>query len=148
MIINNGFTVIENIDTTVLNDGEFRLFIEISKCCFGEKDNYALLQSTMAEKLKVCVRTIQRRLKSLVEKGFLSVKRRGHKSSIYTILKGKVESSRKKINDLIAQSTSVQCSNVNNQSKKNKKKDLKFNNFTQRTYDYDSLEKQLLGWNE
>lgn len=33
-------------------------------------------------------------------------------------------------------------------NEKNKVKDLKFNNFEQRNYDYDDLEKKLLGWDK
>ena len=38
--------------------------------------------------------------------------------------------------------------NTNYKSNNNNTKDLKFNNFDQRTYDYDTLEKKLLGWDQ
>ena len=149
MIINNGFTTIDNsIDYSVLKTGEFRLFIAISQCCFGDNDSYALLQQTLAEKLHVCVRTIQRWLQGLIKKGFITTTRRGHKSSIYTLLKGKFESRRQKLKGLIATSQKSTSNSQNKFYNKKNKKKLKCDNFEKRNYDLDSLEKKLLGWDE
>lgn len=98
-------------------------------------------QQTIANELKVSVRTIQRHIRLLKELGYISVKRRGfNMTNLYTMLKNVVEKVKAKKEEMT------------NNFKKNfapAKKKLKFDNFTGREYskeDWNDLEKKLLGW--
>ena len=50
--------------------------------------------------------------------------------------------------DVVKAAEQYRDSKKSNSIKKNKKSELGFNNFTPRQYDYDELEKKLLGWDK
>ncbi|WP_170272166.1 helix-turn-helix domain-containing protein [Clostridium tarantellae] len=130
-----------------ISNGAFKLnYLIQSKCYKGTEMFYS--QETLANEMGVCVRTIQRYLKELVDAKLISIKRRGKKlTNIYTVLRKvmveKQNNLNEKINEL-KEKHSKKKSSGKSFNKDNKK--LQFTNYSQREYDYDKLEKQLLGW--
>lgn len=96
-------------------------------------------QQTIANDLKVSVRTVQRHLRLLADQGYIQKKRRGfNMTNIYTLLKSVVEKVKEKKEEM--------TNNFKKSFSNKEKPKLKFNNFQAREYDYDKLERQLLGW--
>lgn len=134
----NGFTVISNdvIQNKNISVGAKSLYFLLSSYCFADKKECFPSQKTLAEQLNKSVRTIQRWLKELEENGLIQIKNRGYLTNLYTILKKiYINPTVKKVKE-----------KVNTLKNKYSKKQDHFNNFEQRDYNYNELEKQLLGW--
>lgn len=134
------YTIIQNSDiTSSLSDGAFRLYCLLQSYCFGEKDYCYPSQNTLALKLHKSIRTIQRYIQELIQAKLIKKRRRGSISNLYTIIGKKIlQQVDKAVN---------KARNVYNSHKNNYKKDKidAFNDYPQREYNWDELEKQLLG---
>jgi DNA-binding GntR family transcriptional regulator len=111
--------------------------------CYGPKDSCYPSINYIANALGTCTRTINRYLKELVELGLILKRRRGSISNIYTLLQKKAGQAIEKVQEIIKSAKKAYKSNY--KPYPNKKESV-FNNFEQRTYDYDNLEEKLLGW--
>ncbi|EOR27401.1 hypothetical protein A500_04641 [Clostridium sartagoforme AAU1] len=137
-----GYFSIKNKAILELSGKEFKLYCYlVSKDYKGEGVWYA--QKTISNDLGVCVRTVQRHLKALAEKGYISIKRRGfNMTNIYKMLKNTVEKVKDKKEEV--------ANNFKSKfDKKSEKPKLRFNNFEGRNYskeEWNSLENKLLGW--
>ncbi|MFL0198289.1 helix-turn-helix domain-containing protein [Clostridium sp. WILCCON 0269] len=120
-----------------ISNRAYRIYSFLNSMCFGKKDKCFPSQSYIAKKLRICVRTIQRGLKELVQAGLIKVKRRGSMSNVYYILDKVVLNSKLKNKD-----------NSNENNSKGKSKIGSFDNFKPREYDFNDLEKKLLGWDD
>lgn len=136
----SNYTIISNdLITANISNGAYRLAILLQSKCYGEKIECWYSQKELAKMLNRSVRTIQRYLKELYEAKIISRKRRGSISNIYTIL---VKKAMKQAQELYKKAKKVYSSD----NKKSNEKCIRFNDFPQREYDYDALEKKLLGW--
>lgn len=139
----NGYTIIQNkLITAPISNGAYRLGSYISSICYGDKLECFPSQKTLAEALNRSVRTIQRYLKELIDNNIIYKRRRGHLTNVYTVLVKKSKEIVNRIKEKV---------NKNKPSKKVNyaKKELRFNNFTQRNRseeEYKDLEYKLLGW--
>jgi len=113
--------------------------------CYGLKDTCYPSIKYIANTLNKSTRTINRYLKQLVEQGLIIKRRRGSISNIYTLLQKKAGQAVEKVQEVI---TSAKKAYKSNYTPYPKKKESVFNDFEQRTYDYDNLEEKLLGWNK
>ena len=134
-----GFTLIDN-DTMVENmsDGAFRLYCVLQSYCFGEKDICFPSQKTLGEKLRRSVRTIQRYIKELVEAKLIQVIRRGANNNNYYKLVRKA--AQKSIRNTLS---IIKAAADKHKSSQNSNKGY-FNNYQQRNYNMEKLEKLLL----
>lgn len=152
----NNFVIVEN-DILALNlSGQaFKLYIILKSYCFSGKTSCFPSQETLSKRLNKSVRTVQRALKELSSAGLIKIKRRGSTSNVYELtmksqskdIKG--ENIHDKLNSIISLYGSKNNKNYNHKSKYRtnnyqSRKDY-FNNFQQRKYDFDKLEKMLLG---
>ncbi|MDQ0149246.1 helix-turn-helix domain-containing protein [Eubacterium multiforme] len=137
-----GYTVIQNkLITAPISNGAYRLGSYISSICYGDKLECFPSQKTLAEALNRSVRTIQRYLKELYENNIISKRRRGHLTNVYTVLVKKSKEIVNRIKEKVNKNKSVKKTNYT-------KKELRFNNFTQRERsreEWDNLENRLLG---
>lgn len=130
-----GFTLIDN-DTMLNNisDGAFRLYCVLQSYCYGEKDICFPSQKTLGEKLRRSVRTVQRYIKELVEAKLIEVIRRGSNNNYYKMLR---KAAQKSIQNTI--------STIKTAAKRHKSSSKgTFNNYKQRNYNVNKLEKLLL----
>lgn len=152
----NNFVMVDN-DILALNlSGQaFKLYIILKSYCFSGKTCCFPSQETLSKRLNKSVRTVQRALKELSSAGLIKIKRRGSTSNVYELtLKSqpkdiKGENIHDKLNSIISLYGSKNNKNYNHKSKYRtnnyqSRKDY-FNNFQQRKYDFDKLEKMLLG---
>lgn len=133
------FTIIKNeimLDPK-LSTGSRTLYFILSSYCYADKTECFPSQSTLAKQLGKSIRQIQRYLKELVENKIISIKNRGHLTNVYKMLQKVI------INKAVTKVKST-ISRVK-QSYKNKKKS-NWDNFEQRDYNYEELERKLLGW--
>lgn len=137
------YTILQNKDITCNNisDGAFRLYIFLNSMCYGDKNSCFPGQSYLAEKLNRSIRTIQRYLKELVQVKMIKIKRRGSISNVYTIIN--------KVASTVEKAVKKAKNAYDNHFKKKKDNDdikkTKFNDYEQRSYNYNNLEKILLG---
>jgi len=139
------YTLIDNnqITNVKLSDGAYRCHNLLLSMCYGLKDTCYPSIKYIANTLNKSTRTINRYLKQLVEQGLIIKRRRGSISNIYTLLQKKAGQAVEKVQEVIASAKKAYKSNYKPYPKK---KESVFNNFEQRTYDYDNLEEKLLGW--
>ncbi|MBU3098712.1 MULTISPECIES: helix-turn-helix domain-containing protein [Clostridium] len=133
------YTVIDNnlIIDTDLPDSAYRLYNLMLSMAYGEKDTCYPSIKYLAEKLNKSVKTIGRNLKILKEKGLIISRRRGSISNIYTLVKKTMQvKTEKLVNKLKSKFTKPKYA----------EKRSAFNDYEQRAYDFDELEKKLLGW--
>ncbi|PJI07669.1 helix-turn-helix domain-containing protein [Clostridium sp. CT7] len=135
--MNGNFTIVQNKDiTSDLSNGAFRLYILLQSYCYGnQKHTCYPSQATLSKQLNRTTRTIQRYLKELEDKGYIEKKRRGSISNIYKMLK-----------KVIQQKVNKAVNSAKNAYKKYKNKLDNFNDYSQREYDYNDLEKKLTAW--
>ena len=128
------YTLINNADITNLkiSDGAYRCHNLLLSMCYGEKNFCFPSIKYIAIALGRSCRTINRYIKELCKAGLISRRRRGSLSNIYYMLQKKVQQTAAKVVDKVK--------NVY----KGKKKNV-FCDYEQRTYDFDELEKKLLG---
>lgn len=137
------YTIIQNkLITTNISNGSYRLATLLLSMCYAEKDACYPSQKYLAKKLNRSVRTIQRYLKELYENNIIAKRRRGHLTNVYTVLVKKAKEVVNRVKEKVNKNKYVKKTNY-------AKKELRFNNFTQRNRseeDWDNLEKKLLGW--
>lgn len=136
--MSNGFTNVNNdvMTNSNISCGARTLYFILNSYCFGDKTKCFPSQATLSKVIGKSVRTVQRYLVELKENGLILIKNRGYLTNIYTILnKVVVNPTVKKVKE-----------KVNNLKNKYSKKQDHFNDFEQRQYDFNELEKQLLGW--
>lgn len=120
------YTIIQNkLITSNISNGAYRLATLLLSMCYADKDTCYPSQKYLSEKLNRSVRTIQRYLKEIKEAGLLTIKRRGSISNMYTLINKKVEKAVDKIVTKLKKEVNVKKINY-------AKKELRFNNFTQR----------------
>lgn len=144
--INNyeqGYFRAENKVLTSLKPHLLRTYLYINSLDFkGEGIWHS--QQTLADGLRISVRSLQRHLKELSDMNFISKKRRGFcKTNIMKCLIGVI----KRVKEAKEKATEQFKSQFTISKPKYKK--LKFDNFQGREYnqqDWDSLERKLLGW--
>ncbi|OOO64291.1 transcriptional regulator [Clostridium tepidum] len=151
------YTIIQNTDITnlSLSDGAYRCYNLLLSMCYADKNTCYPSIKYIATALGRSCRTINRYIKELIKLGYISKRRRGSISNVYTLLQKKVQQTVQNIKDKVKnresgykKNTSDKQSLSNTNSKKNnynnKPKKDKFNDFEQRDYNFDKLEKLLL----
>ena len=133
------YTIIDNnlIIDADLPDSAYRLYNLMLSMCYGEKDTIYPSIAYLAEKLNKSVKTIGRNLKILKDRGLIISRRRGSISNLYTLVKKTMETKAEKLVNKIKSKFIKPKFN---------KKPSTFNDYEQRSYDFDELEKKLLGW--
>jgi len=130
------------IDNKVLNynisDGAFKLHFLLQSMCYGDKLQCFPSQNYLANILRKSVRTIQRYLNELIAAGIIKKQRRGSTSNLYTITL-KVDPIEHQKNSLFKKNKNIKSKNI-----KTKKESI-WNKIPSRNYNFDSLEKMLLG---
>lgn len=143
-----GHTYIDNayLYDTRLTSTEKTVYGILCTACYADKCETIVGQLTIAKAINKSLRTVSRAIKVLKEFKYIIVKRRGSITNITTIvskkarqLANKVVTPVKKVKERI----DTKKDNSYNKSKKNS-----FNNFKQRNYNFQELEKQLLGYKE
>lgn len=155
--INTGFTAYENefIHNNNLSDGAYRLATILSTFRFQNKNgtfNECIAsQSLLSRIMKRSVRSIQRYLRELKTKGYINIIRRGSTSNKYEFIKeikryidASIKQAKEKANAHVEYLRQTYGYKKANKSK-NKGN---WNNYEQRTYDFDDLERKLLGWDK
>lgn len=142
---NTVFTVINSEDFALpISDGAFKIHTFLLSMCYGNKKNTCFpSQQYISEHLHKSVRTVQRGIKELKDKGLIKVKRRGSISNVYTMLRKVVIDSSKTINNKVKKVEDT-IKKVKNSFYSSKKTET-FNNFTPRNYSFKNLENMLLG---
>lgn len=138
------YTIIQNVDiTSYLSDKAFRLYSLLQSMCYGEKDFCYPSQRYMSVALRCSVRSIQRTLEELKRNNLIVVRRRGSISNLYTIIAKKTKQAGEKVTSAIkgAYKAYKQKTKIEKQEKQST-----FNNFKQRSYNFENLEQQLLGY--
>ncbi|MBW9147294.1 helix-turn-helix domain-containing protein [Clostridium sp. CM027] len=133
------YTIVDNnlITDADLPDSAYRLYNLMLSMCYGEKDTIYPSIAYLAEKLNKSVKTIGRNLKILKDRGLIISRRRGSISNLYTLVKKTMQVKAEKLVNKI-KSKFVKP--------KFTKKPSTICDYDQRTYDFDELEKKLLGW--
>lgn len=128
------YTLTNNADITNLkiSDGAYRCYNLLLSMCYGEKNSCFPSIKYLSIALGRSCRTINRYIKQLCKAGLIAKRRRGSRTNIYMLQK-KVQQTAAKVVDKVK--------NVY----KGKKKNHVFCDYPQRTYDFDELEKKLLG---
>lgn len=133
----SGFTLIKNeiIKNTNISRSVRLFAIELLSRCYNDKTSCYPSQETLAKDMEVSVRTIQRWVKILKENNIIRVIRRGfNKTNEYFMLfKQKAEKGVTEVKKA-----------MNKAHKSYKKAKGHFNNYNQRTYNFNDLEKGLL----
>ncbi|WP_040194251.1 helix-turn-helix domain-containing protein [Clostridium culturomicium] len=133
----SGFTLIKNeiIKNTNISRSVRLFAIELLSRCYNDKTSCYPSQETLAKDMGVSVRTIQRWVKILKENNIIRVIRRGFNKTneYFMLMKQKV----------IKGVTEVKKA-MNKAHKSYTKAKGHFNNYNQRTYDFNDLEKGLL----
>ena len=134
-----GFTTFYNevMHNKSLTTTDKSVFCSFSTFCFNGSNKCFPSQRKIAEMLNICVRTVQRSLKRLVTEGYITVERKLGSVNIYTLLKPIIYKSVGQVKSTISKVKNT----YNNSKKKNK-----FKSYEQREYDFEDLEKKLLGW--
>lgn len=136
------YTIINNnIITANISHIALRVYLLLLSMCFGDKDYCFPSQAYIAEKLHVSVRTVQRALKELEKIGYIKIKRRGSISNLYTVLNKVVSNTVNSLKETVNKAKN----SVKNKNKTKTAKTGKFDNFTQRNYNFKNLEDMLLG---
>ncbi|WP_446897721.1 helix-turn-helix domain-containing protein [Clostridium sp. LBM24168] len=141
------FTVINSEDFALpISDSAFKIHSFLLSMCYSNKNTCFPSQKYIAEHLHKSVRTVQRGIKELKDKGLIKIKRRGSISNVYTMLRKLVINSSKAISNKIkkVQETIKKVKNSSHSSKTTST----FNNFKQRDYNFSNLEDMLLGKKE
>lgn len=141
------FTIIDpSVAISTISDNANRVYDYLASKCYGNKDNCFPAQATIALATHRSVRTVQRGLYELVRAGIIKITRRGSTSNLYTLL-NKIKLQANKIYNSTVKKVEETIRKVKNSSYSNKKTST-FNNFKQRDYDFDDLERKLLGWDK
>ncbi|CAM2830793.1 helix-turn-helix domain-containing protein [Hathewaya histolytica] len=129
------YTITSNLDITnlKLSDGAYRCYNLLLSMCYGDKNTCYPSIKYIANSLGKSCRTINRYLKELVKLGYISKRRRGSISNIYTLLQKKVNEVVQKVKD------TVKGSKTGYKAKK-----TSFTDYKQRDYDFNKLEELLL----
>ncbi|MBN3397095.1 transcriptional regulator [Clostridium botulinum] len=146
------YTITSNFDITNLrlSDGAYRCYMLLQSLCYGEKISCYPSISYIACALGRCERSVNRYIKELLSLGFIARRRRGSISSVYTLLKKKVQQFIDRIKQAKTGSKekeSIKKTNKTNHKNNNYIKKDKFNDFEQRNYDFNKLEDLLLNKN-
>jgi len=133
------YTLIQNnIITSSISDGAYRVLSFLTSMCFGEKTECFPSQIYIGEHIHKSVRSIQRNINELVASGHINKRRRGSISNVYTVLcKVVAQKTESFINDM---------KKKKNYENKYAKKEDQWNNYPQRSYNFDTLEANLLGY--
>lgn len=128
----------ELIEDTNLSSNELRVLLLLMR--YQNKDTKQSFPSmqTISEKTGISISTVKKCIKKLSENNYINVSKKfGHsgKHNIYSI----------NSKYTICNNTNTNVININN-TLSNKNSKVGFNNFKPRTYDYEDLEKKLLGW--
>lgn len=160
------YNMINTVDTDKIlkeKGSVVKVFMYLTKRCYGYKNRCCPSQFTISKDLNVCVKTVQRAIKRLIDIKLIERKRRQQNSNIYIILNKPIKN-----NIQENQEAKKVANEIKDKCKKYSKKDAtkkkattstkntnnwinsdevdSFNNFEQREYNYDELEKDLLGW--
>ncbi|AJD26217.1 helix-turn-helix domain-containing protein [Clostridium botulinum] len=145
------YTITSNFDITNLrlSDGAYRCYNLLLSMAYGEKCEVYPSIRYIAISLGRSCRSVNRYIKELVKLGYIAKRRRGSISSVYTLLKKKVQQSIDKIKQAkngCKEEKTAKKSNANSKKNNynNKPKKDKFNDFEQRNYDFEKLEDLLL----
>ncbi|APU60769.1 helix-turn-helix domain-containing protein [Clostridium botulinum] len=137
------YTITSNFDITNLrlSDGAYRCYMLLQHLAYGNKTEVYPSIRYIAVSLGRSCRSVNRYIKELVKLGYISKRRRGSISNVYTLLKKKLQQSINKIKQVKNGSKEEKTTKkTNNYIKKDK-----FNDFDQRNYDFEKLEDLLLG---
>lgn len=97
------FTQVRNeILTMDISAGALRLYMNLLKRCFGDKDTCFPSEETIAKDVKKSVRTVQRYLKELVNEGLIVIKRRGSISNLYIVIEKTNKVIEKKVRERVS----------------------------------------------
>ncbi|KOY66334.1 helix-turn-helix domain-containing protein [Clostridium sporogenes] len=145
------YTISSNFDITnlKLSDGAYRCYMLLQHLAYGNKTEVYPSIRYIAVSLGRSCRSVNRYIKELVQLGYIAKRRRGSISSVYTLLKKKVQQSIDRIKQVkngSKEKKSIKKTNETNHKNNynNKPKKDKFNDFEQRDYDFEKLEDLLL----
>lgn len=129
------YTITSNLDITNLrlSDGAYRCYNLLLSMCYGDKNTCYPSIKYIATALGRSCRTINRYLKELIRLGYISKRRRGSISNVYTLLQKKTSEVIQKVKD-----------KVKGYKKPYRAKKTSFNDYEQRNYDFNKLEELLL----
>lgn len=130
------FTIVSNdIITSNISNGAYRLYTLLQSYCYGDKCNCYPSQKTLANNLSRSIRTIQRYIKELKDNGYIDIKHRGSISNVYNLLR-----------KVIQQKANKAVEGAKRVYKAYKKKESTWNYDGQRQYDFNDLEAKLTEW--
>ncbi|WP_434291212.1 helix-turn-helix domain-containing protein [Clostridium botulinum] len=145
------YTISSNFDITNLrlSDGAYRCYMLLQHLAYDSKTEVYPSIRYIAISLGRSCRSVNRYIKELVQLGYIAKRRRGSISSVYTLLKKKVQQSIDRIKQAkngSKEKESIKKTNKTNHKNNynNKYKIDKFNDFDQRNYDFNKLEDLLL----
>ena len=138
-----------------------KVFMYLTKRAYGYKNRCSPSQFTISKDLNICVKTVQRAIKRLIDIKLIERKRRQQNSNIYIILNKPTKNNIQENQEAKKVATNIKekCNkyskkdattnkNTNNWINADSKVDS-FNNFEQRKYsasEISEIEKDLLGW--
>lgn len=152
-----GYTLISNdILKYNISQGALKLYFILESMCFGDKVECFPSQQYLAKKMNRSIRSIQRYLKELIENNIILKKRRGSISNIYSVV---LKKNNTIISNIVNKIKSFKSSNKESRSttfsnktfsKKPVTRTLKGPNWNteERNYNFDNLEKMLLGYQD
>jgi DNA-binding transcriptional MocR family regulator len=135
----SNYTIISNdLITSNVSDGAYRLYNYLLSMCYGEKTECYPSQEYLSKALRKSVRTIQRYIDELINAKLIAKKRRVSISNVYTLITKKVTQKA----DMMAKKVKETWSKAFN---KNAKRQSNFDSYEQRNYNFNKLEDMLLG---
>jgi hypothetical protein len=130
---------------TRLTSTEKTVYAILCTACYADKCETTVGQLTVAKAINKSLRTVQRAIKTLKKLRYIQCRRRGSISNITVIVAKQMRKAGEKIVDTVKkvrENINAKKGNVYPASKKQST----FNSFKQRNYNFQELEKQLLGY--
>jgi DNA-binding transcriptional regulator YhcF (GntR family) len=139
------YTVIDNnLITSNISDGSYRLYILLQSMCYGDKITCYPSIKFLAISLGRSTRTINRYIKELEKYNLIVKKRRGSISNHYTLIAKKAMQVGERVANSIKKA--VTGSKTENKAINNNKSNKQSNwNISHRNYNFDKLEQALAG---
>jgi DNA-binding transcriptional regulator GbsR (MarR family) len=136
-----------------LHSSSVKVYCILSMVSFADKCSCHYSQRTLSEIVGLSIKTIGRCLKELTTYNYIKKQFRLGETCIYTLVHKFAQTITNKIKDKAAKAKEFiqnkkDKKNGSNKSFPKSEKPSNFNNYPQREYDFDSLEKQLLGWSQ
>lgn len=133
-----------------LHQSSKTVFCIINSFCFSSKDKCKVSQALIAYLANLSIKSVSRAVKELQTQGHIKIQHSKGECCTYIVVEKFAQNIENEIRKRIDQAKEFinEKKNKKNKNYKEQKQSNWSNLENQRNYDYDDLEKKLLGWNE